>query len=184
MNPTSSPLEPAESVLLLVDIQERLLGAMSDAAAARVLNVAETLLIGAAALDVPVVISEQYPKGLGPTAPSLLAHFAGDAVAKTVFDASEVPEIRSALEGRKQVIVAGMEAHICVHQTVRGLKALEFDVTVASDATCSRSDVHHRLAEGLWRESGASVSCGEAILFDWLGKAGGDAFKLISKAIR
>ncbi|MFK8000350.1 MAG: isochorismatase family protein [Polyangiales bacterium] len=179
-----NPLDPAESVLLLVDIQERLLGAMSDAAATRVVRVAETLLIGAAALEVPVVISEQYPKGLGPTAPSLLAHFDGRAVAKTVFDASEVPEIQSALQGRRQVIVAGMEAHICVHQTVRGLKAQGFEVTVASDATCSRSDEHQRLAEGLWRESGASVSCGEAVLFDWLGKAGGDAFKIISKAIR
>lgn len=184
MTQTCSPLDPAESILLLVDIQERLLGAMSDAAATRVVHVAETLLIGASALDVPVVISEQYPKGLGPTAPSLLAHFTGAAVAKTVFDASAVPEIRSALDGRKHVIVSGMEAHICVHQTVRGLKAQGFDVTVASDATCSRSDEHHRVAEGLWRESGASVSCGEAILFDWLGKAGGDAFKLISKAIR
>jgi nicotinamidase-related amidase len=177
-------LDPAESVLLLVDIQERLLGAMSDGDAARVVRVAETLLIGAAALDVPVVISEQYPRGLGATAAPLLAHFGGHAVAKTVFDASAVPEIRSALEGRRHVIVAGMEAHICVHQTVRGLKAEGFEVTVASDATCSRAKEHHRLAEGLWRDSGASVSCGEAILFDWLGKAGGDAFKTISKAIR
>ena len=157
---------------------------MSDTAAARVIKVAETLLIGAAALDVPVVISEQYPKGLGPTASSLLAHFSGQAVAKTLFDASAVPEIRGALEGRKQVIVAGMEAHICVHQSVRGLAAQGFEVTVASDATCSRAEEHHRLAEGLWRASGASVSCGEAILFDWLGEAGGDAFKTISKAIR
>ena len=177
-------LNPAASVLLLVDIQERLLSAMSDASAARVLRVAETLLIGAAALGVPVVVSEQYPKGLGATAPSLVALLRAPAVAKTVFDASAVPEIRNALEGKTQVIVAGMEAHICVHQSVRGLKAQGFDVTVASDATCSRSEEHHRLAEGLWRDSGASVSCGEAILFDWLGEAGGEAFKSISKAIR
>ena len=148
------------------------------------MKVAETLLIGAAALNVPVVISEQYPKGLGATANALLAHFTGERFSKTVFDASAVPEIREALEGRKQVIVAGMEAHICVHQTVRGLADMGFEVTVASDATCSRSDEHHRIAEGLWRASGASVSCGEAVLFDWLGEAGGDAFKTISKAIR
>lgn len=177
-------LDPSSSALLLIDIQERLLDAMRSPTAAGVLEVAETLLIGANALGVPVVISEQYPKGLGPTASSLLAHFGGQAVAKTVFDASAVPEIRAALEGRKQIIVAGMEAHICVHQTVRGLVTQGFDVTVASDATCSRSEEHHRLAEGLWRASGASVSCGEAVLFDLLGEAGGEAFKTISKAIR
>ena len=157
---------------------------MSEESAARVLRVNEALLIGANALGVPVVVSEQYPKGLGATAPALQAHMKGNAVAKTLFDASAVPEIRSALEGRKHVIVTGMEAHICVHQTVRGLVEQGYEVSVASDATCSRSGDHHRIAEGLWRASGAEVSCGEAILFDWLGEAGGDAFKAISKAIR
>ena len=177
-------LDPAASTLLIVDVQERLLDAMSDEAAARVLRVTESLLVGANALNIHVAVSEQYPKGLGPTAESLRPHFAGEAVGKTLFDASAVPAIREALDGRSHVVVAGMEAHICVHQTVRGLIALGYKVVVASDATCSRSDDHHRIAEGLWRQSGASVSCGEAVLFDWLGEGSGEAFKTISRAIR
>ncbi len=179
-----SRLLPADSAVLVIDIQEKLLAAMQGADAQRVVRVSEQVLTGAGALGVPVLFTEQYPKGLGPTAESLVA-LAPDAnrVAKTEFDGTEQEAVRTFLEGKKQVLVLGMEAHICVHQTVRSLCS-QHAVHVISDGTCARNPDHHRLAEAMWRQSGPQVSCGEAVLFDWLAKAGGGAFKTISRAIR
>ena len=182
---TPDGLDPAQSAVLLIDVQERLVAAMDDTAMERVVRAARALAIGASALDVPIVVTEQYPKGLGPTIAALEPHLkSATFVEKTLFDASQVEAVAAALKGRTHVIVAGLEAHICVHQTVRGLAAAGFDVHVVSDATCSRSQDHLRLAEEMWRRSGAHVSCAETVLFDWLGKAGGEAFKTISAAIR
>jgi len=86
--------------------------------------------------------------------------------------------------GATQVVLAGMESHICVHQSARGLLAEGFQVHVALDATCSRDALHVDLARGLWRDDGAVVSAVETVLFDWLGRAGGDAFRAISRLVR
>ena len=183
--------KPASSALVIIDVQDKLLAAMPNDAQERVLRVCNQLVTGASALAVPVFLTEQYPKGLGHTAEALEPHLHGAGVGperrfeKTHFSAMDVPEFRSALDGGyTDVFVVGMEAHICVHQTVRDLCEAGYRTHVVSDGTCSRQDEHRRIAEGLWTRSGASVTCGEAVLFDWLGKAGGDAFKAISRAIR
>lgn len=178
-------LEVEKSALVLIDIQERLIAAMAESDQERLLKVATQLLVGADALGVPVVITEQYPKGLGHTIDALSALApSAKILEKLDFDATAVAGVRDAIGDRSQVVVCGLEAHICVFQTVRGLSDLEREVTVVSDACASRNAEHHRLAEGMWSKLGANVSCGESVLFDWLGRAGGDAFKTISRAIR
>ncbi len=180
-------LVPANSVLVLVDIQERLVAAMPDERD-RVVKNAAILAEAAGLLEIPVLVSEQYPRGLGATVPPLAAKLPGSArvVEKVEFDACANDAFREALGaiGRSQVVLAGMEAHICVYQTARGLAAAGHEVHVPYDATCSRRLDHREQARGLWSAVGATPSITETVLFDWLGKAGGDAFKTISKLIR
>ncbi len=187
-------LLPNQSVLVLVDLQERLIAAMDGQVGTHVIQNVERLVLGAAALNIPVVVTEQYPKGLGSTVEAVLKALAPvpdhRVVEKVHFDATEAPhfaEIWGALAGvrpKRSVILCGMESHICVYQTARGLVNLGHSVHVVDDATCSRSSDNHRLARDLWNRAGAIVSGTETILFDLLGKAGGDAFKAISKAVR
>jgi nicotinamidase-related amidase len=184
-------LEPRKSVLLVVDLQERLLAAMPSEAGPRAASCTAQLVRGAGHLGVPVIVTEQYPKGLGTTAAAVNEALGELSAPARVFekldfdvtaDAAVLDAIRAT--GATQVVVAGMESHICVHQSARGLISEGFDVQVALDATCSRDPKHVEVARGLWRDDGASVSVVEAILFDWLGRAGGDAFKAISRLIK
>lgn len=184
-----SRLEPARSQLVLVDIQERLLAAMPEADAARVVRNAEHLLDAARLLGIPVVVTEQYPKGLGRTAPPLAAKVASLARALTVekmaFDASDSEAFLAALDqGRDHIAVFGLEAHICVYQTVRGLRARGRTVAVVTDATASRNPANHALAAGLWEGVGARVLPTETLLFDWLRSAEHAAFRDISKLLK
>jgi len=184
-------LEPDKSVLLVVDVQERLLAAMPEDAGADAAARCAQLVRGAGHVNVPVIVTEQYPKGLGATA-GVVAEALSELTSpsqrfeKLEFDVSRDAAILEAIRvtGATQVVVAGMESHICVHQSVRGLVSEGFEVFVALDATCSRNPQHVEVARGLWRDDGAAVSVVEAILFDWLGRAGGDAFKAISRLIK
>ena len=184
-------LEPRQSVVLVVDVQERLVAAMPPEASAKAAARTALLVRGANALSVPVIVTEQYPKGLGPTeavVQAALDELSSPALRleKLDFDVSQDPAILAALRatGATQVVIAGMESHICVHQSARGLLAEGFQVHVALDATCSRDALHVDLARGLWRDDGAVVSAVETVLFDWLGRAGGDAFKAISRLVK
>lgn len=189
--PMRLPLDRQTTALLVVDVQEKLVPAMQHEGTPCVANVAR-LLQGAQALGVRVLVTEQYPKGLGHTVPELQAHLlAAQAVVheKVAFAATGNAPTQALLaqwqaQGVRTVLVCGMEAHICVHQTVRGLAALGFEVHVVSDACASRTADNHAIAQGLWRDSGGIVTSTEACLFDLLGQAGGDAFKLISRLIR
>jgi nicotinamidase-related amidase len=186
-------LAPARSILLVIDVQERLAPAMPEAGQPTIDRI-DLLLEGAALLGVEVVVSEQYPKGLGPTVAPLKERLASLPKAAAVhekleFDATRNPALAATFDalrsaGRTHVVVTGMEAHICVYQTARGLVARGFHTHVASDATASRSASNAELARGLWRAAGAVVTGTETVLFDWLGQAGGDAFKAISKRLR
>lgn len=180
-----------EALLLIIDVQERLAQAMPDAPRSRAIWRVAQLVEAADLLGLPVVVTEQYPKGLGPTVAPIQA--ALDALStpaatyeKLEFDVTGNAQIAHALRdtSRRQVIVVGMEAHICVYQSTRGLSSQGYEVIVPVDATCSRDPDSRRIAEGLWRGAGATVSNTEAILFDLLGRAGGDAFKSISKMLR
>ncbi|NOY92971.1 MAG: isochorismatase family protein [Deltaproteobacteria bacterium] len=184
-------LETGKSVLLVVDMQERLLAAMPEAAGAEAAACTAQLVRGAGHLSVPVIVTEQYPKGLGSTAAPVAEALAElpapfQRFEKLDFDVTRDATILEALKatGATQVVLAGMESHICVHQSARGLVSQGFEVHVALDATCSRDPRHVKVAQGLWRDDGAIVNVVESVLFDWLARAGGDAFKAISRLIK
>lgn len=185
------PLRADQSFLVVIDIQANLLGAMAADDAARVVRNATILVEGGRALGIPALATEQYPRGLGPTEATLraaLETIGSSVVEKLEFDATENDSARAqfhrfAADGRRLAIVAGMETHICVAQTARGLRALGFDVAVALDATSSRARSNFETGTRLLTPN-ALISSTEAILFDLLGRAGSEAFKTISKLVR
>ena len=184
-------LRSEKTALLVIDVQERLAAVMPDTLA---VENAGRLIDGARVLGLRVLVTEQYPKGLGSTVAPLrerLASFASPPLVleKLDFDACDDPAVGAQLDSFRDakvdtIVIAGMEAHICVAQTARGLVDRGFRVLVAADATASRASENRRLAEGLWSHAGAIPTSTEAVLFDLVGRASGDAFKAISKLVR
>lgn len=179
-------LDPAHSAVLLVDWQQRLTAAMPPAIAERNARNASHVLTLAGRLGLPVVATEQYPKGLGPTIEPLAELLDAPAHAKTMFGAMADQPTAAAVRatGRRTWIVLGMETHICVFQTVRGLVEAGFDVQVPQDAVLSRSEANWRSGLELIRAAGGLVTNTEAALFDLLGEGRGDDFKRVSRLIR
>jgi nicotinamidase-related amidase len=169
-------------------MQERLGAAMQAPSFERVAKNTGVLIESAKALGLPVLVTEQYPKGLGPTLPALRDALPPEAapVAKTAFSCVAVDDIMQRLDasGRKQVIVAGMETHVCVFQTVRDLAAHGFQAFVVRDAVLSRTPENHEVGLQLMRETGATISSTEVVVFDLLGQAGTPEFKKLSPLIK
>ncbi|MDQ7250796.1 hydrolase [Dongia sedimenti] len=176
-------LERAKSLLLLVDMQERLVPVMADAAdlTAR----CGILLRAAYELGVPILASEQYPKGLGATIPSLAA-FATRRLEKMEFSAYANNAIKDELTraGQKQIILAGIEAHVCVLQTGLELVAAGFQVFVVADAVASRRPESREVALHRVARAGATLITAEMALFEWLRSASAPEFRAISQLIR
>lgn len=173
--------------LLVIDYQVRLASAMDQEFLQDSLNNTRRLVEGAQALEMPVWVTEQYPKGLGATLP-----FVSDALPegwkafeKVEFSCAEVPALMEAIRvsGRTQLIVCGMETHICVFQTARDL-ADDFEVFVPADAVLSRSEVNDGIGLALIEREGALVTSTETVLFDLVEKAGTPAFKTISALVK
>jgi len=181
-------LTPQNSIIALIDWQERLAAAMPADIHARNLDRMAILLQAARLLEIPVVVTEQYPKGLGPTVPQLREHLdpEEEPVEKLQFSATRVPGFAGALatSGRSHVIVTGMEAHVCVYQTVRSLAEDEYAVHVPLDAVLSRHREDYMAAVGLYRQLGAVTTSVETVVFDWLRRAGTESFKAISRLLR
>lgn len=177
-------LQTPQAALLVVDIQERLTAAMDRDALDRMLARTNAAIEGAQALGLPVIVTEQYPKGLGPTHSLVKMRLGGiKPVEKLEFSAA-VPDVLSALGGRKQVLIAGMETHICVFQTARDLVAQGFEPYLLADAVLSRSTEDRRVGLELCREVGAGITTVESALFDMLVRAGSPEFKKVSAAVR
>ena len=174
---------PATAVLI-VDLQGRLGSAMPSARYDQVIANAARWLAAAEAMNLPVIVSEQYPKGLGPTDDRLT--LPGDAFAKTHFSAWQDPAIRAAIQatGRRSFVVLGMETHICVFQTARDLVDAGFAVHVMADGVASRTPENRQIGLDLMRVAGCTISSTETALFDLLKKAGGPVFKQVSRLIR
>ena len=175
-----------EAALVVIDVQTRLVPVMEPRLFGTMLENLKRLGAACAALDLPVVMTEQYPKGLGPTVESVANAFPGvTALAKTTFSIAATPSIRAAIEDlkRPKLILAGMESHVCVYQTVRDL-APTYEVHVLKDALAARTVENFEVGLGLIARAGGIVSSAEAVLFDLLGEAGTDAFKLVSTLIR
>ncbi len=178
-------MERARALLLVVDVQERLVPAMTEAAA--MLANSALLLRGAGRLGVPVLASEQYPQGLGPTVPELVELLPENArLAKTDFACAADPGIagRLAASGRDQIVICGIESHVCVLQTALGLKAAGYLPFVAADATASRRAESKAVALDRLRANGVEVVTAEMVLFEWLGRAATDEFRELSRLIR
>lgn len=172
------------SALLVIDVQERLAAAMRPEAMERVINRTVAAIAGAKALGLPIVVTEQYPKGLGPTMKAVkdaLGDFT--AIEKVEFSAF-LPQVRDRLAARPNVLVTGMESHVCVFQTVRDLTAAGLTPYLAVDAVLSRQPADHDVGVRLCAEAGAILTSVEAALFDALGKAGGPEFKAVSAAVK
>lgn len=171
-------IDAARSVFLLVDVQENLGPVMADPRL--VYRNCALLLRAAARLGVPVIASEQYPKGLGPTLGELAALLPDGAVMEKLhFSCAADPAIAERLRGldRPQVVVAGIEAHVCVLQTALGLKAAGYEVFVAGDACSSRQVANHTAALARMAANGIDVVSTESAVFEWLHRAGTPEFK-------
>ncbi len=183
------PLSRTRAALLVVDIQDRLLPAMPDDIAADVLANTKKLIAAADRLGLPIVVSQQYPKGLGPTNQAItdaLANVKHHKFDKLEFSAAAAPAFLDLAPklGRDQWIVCGMETHVCVYQTARDLVARGWAAHVCADAVCSRARLNWEVALDLLRRVGAVVSSTEICIFDLLGHAGTDEFKALSKVIK
>lgn len=166
------------SCLLVVDIQARLAPVMAEPEK----TVANTALLlkAASRLDVPLLVSEQYPEGIGHTVPELTPLFPPDSVVEKMhFSCLGEDVYRRRLEGlgRPQAVVAGIEAHVCVLQTTEDLLSAGLDVFVVADATSSRNRRNHDAALERLRAAGARIVTTEMVVFEWLGRAGTAAFK-------
>lgn len=178
------------TALLVVDIQERLLPAMPPEIGAQVVRNTRTLILAARTLGLPIVISQQYPKGLGGTVPEIEEAVAGAAFLhrfdKLEFSAAQTPAFGAiaAQLKRDQWIVTGMEAHVCVFQTARDLAARGFATHVVADAVASRTKANWKIGLELAKSSSVTVTSTEVVVFDLLERAGGEEFKTLSKAIK
>lgn len=176
------------SHLILVDLQPRLLAAMPEPERAGLLKSTKLLARAAGLLEIPVTATEQYPKGLGATDPEVLEALpaACRRFEKTAFSCCEAEGLRPSLEvtGRRQVVLAGVEAHVCVLQSAMDLVALGFRVFVAEDAIASRDPAHKRNAVERMRQCGVIVSNAESVVFEWLSDAAHPQFKTLSALIR
>ena len=177
-------LKRADTALLVVDVQERLAAAMEPETVARMLVRLGALIEGARVLGLPIAVTEQYPKGLGHTVPAIRERL-GDVpvVEKMKFSALD-DVVRVRLSGRRHVVVAGMETHVCVYQTVRDLILEGRHPTLCIDAVVSRAALDREAGLELARAAGATLSSVEAVLFDLLGTAGTPEFKRISAAVK
>ncbi|MDP2271941.1 MAG: isochorismatase family protein [Archangium sp.] len=174
----------AAGALLVVDVQERLGAAMPADRLERVLNRTRAAIEGAKALGLPIIVTEQYPKGLGPTISAVKELIPAFAPVEKLEFSAVVPGVLQQLAPRTSVLVVGMETHVCVFQTVRALQEAGMTPYLAVDAVLSRTQVDYETGLGLCRDAGAKMTTVEAALFDALGRAGGPAFKTISAAVK
>ena len=183
-------LSRTRAALLVVDIQDRLMPAMPAAGAADVVRNTGILIAAAGRLGLPIVVSQQYPRGLGATIRAVEDALAAAPVVhrfdKLEFSAAAAPGFAALAPGlgRDQWIVCGMETHVCVYQTARDLVARGWAAHVCADAVCSRTGLNRELGLGLMERAGAILTSTEACVFDLLGRAGSDEFRALSKVIK
>lgn len=174
-------LEAKDSLVLMIDVQERLVGALEKNV---IEEKAQKIVDGAKALEIPVLVTEQYPKGLGHTVVTLPNGV--EVVEKTYFNALLEEGMLDKIKayGKKQVIIFGIETHICVYQTACALMEAGFEVYVVKDACASRNKYEFKQGIEAMRDNGAKISCVEMILFEWLKGAKNPKFKEVQALIK
>lgn len=173
------------TVLVVIDMQEKLSAAMYEKEAMIQANV--KMVTGAAILGLPVVWTEQNPRGLGPTVPQVRELLQGsDAITKLSFSCCGEEPFMKAIQalGRKQVLITGIECHVCVYQTVADLVAMGYEVQVVADAVSSRTQENKAIGLERCKQAGGSITSAETALFELLKKAEGDAFKQMLRVVK
>jgi len=179
-------LNADQTALVVIDIQEKLVPAMNSRVSGELIQHVELLLEGFAALELPVIATEQYPKGLGHTISPLAAATGQACIEKTSFSCCGDPAFMEALEktGAKQVVLVGMEAHVCVYQTLIDLLDRGYQVHLVKDAICSRFKSDFETAVASAAAAGAAISSTEIVLFQLVGGAKHPGFKAVSQLAR
>jgi nicotinamidase-related amidase len=181
-------LHRERTALLVIDLQERLAAAMDPQGLARVRRNTVILLEAARVLGLPVLVTEQYPKGIGPTLPDIAAAFPEGQVVheKVCFSCADAAAFMQALRetGRDQVLLTGMETHVCVFQTARDLARAGLTPFVVQDAVLSRTAENQALGLRLMAAAGATRTGTETATFDLLGQAGTPEFKALAPLVK
>jgi nicotinamidase-related amidase len=179
-------LQQEQAVLVVVDVQEKLIPAMDERICGQLISHVNMLLEGFQAMNLPVIATEQYPRGLGKTIAELAAATEQQCVEKIAFSCAGEPNFMAALEqtGARQVVLVGMEAHVCVYQTLIDLLDRGYCVHLVRDAICSRFKSDYQTAIAMAAQMGAVLTTTEIALFQLVGVAGSDAFKVVSKLAR
>jgi len=175
------------SQLIVIDMQSSLLDTMQLDDKERVIRNVNILIESAALFEIPVFVTEQYPKGLGGTDDALKKTIAGKAIfEKTCFSCMGAEDLNRQLaqSSRNQFILCGIEAHVCVLQTAMELIGLGKEVFVVEDAVCSRSGLNKKNALARLHQSNGVISNMESVLFEWLRDSKHTHFKEISRLIR
>jgi nicotinamidase-related amidase len=177
-------LTEEETVFMVVDIQERLVPAMPEGQ--KVIRNTNILLNLCKKLDIPIIVTEQYPKGLGKTVSEVSDNLGELTVYEKISYTGYTDDVKSALKqlGKKKVIIAGIETHVCVLQTTRDLLANGYQVFVLGDAVSSRTKENYQNGLSLMSAMGAVVTNTETVVFDILKQAGTPLFKEMSKLIK
>ncbi|MES9813089.1 MAG: hydrolase [Candidatus Thiodiazotropha sp.] len=184
------PLTHAKtSQLLIINTQERLTKAMPKPDLDQMVTNIVRLSQAASALEVPIILSEHYGKGLGNTLPQIAKHLPPHTKAKDklTFSCCTAPGFEEELTdngNRKQVVIVGLEAHICVLQTASGLQQWGYQVFVVEDAVSSRNPHHRKNALQRMRLNGVQVTNSESVAFEWMGDANNPKFKEVSLLFR
>ncbi len=174
-------LDRDRAALVVIDVQEGFRKAIPEFD--RIARAAATLIEGAEAVGIPIRVTEQYPKGLGRTAPEVAEHLPEgvEPIDKVCFSAAEAEGFN--LDGRDQALVCGIEAHVCVNQTALDLLGRGVEVHVAEDAVGSRFPQNREVGLHRMERAGAVVTSVETALFELLGAAGTDEFKRVQELV-
>ncbi len=179
-------LDRDKAVLVVVDVQERLVPAMNQRICGQLVSQINMLLEGCGAMGLPVIATEQYSRGLGHTIPELVGATEHQCIEKMAFSCCGEPAFVEALErtGARQVILVGMEAHVCVFQTLLDLLDRGYSVHLVRDAICSRFKSDYQNAVSTAAQAGAIITTTENALFQLLQVAGTEEFKVVSRLAR
>ena len=176
-----------DSLVVVMDVQQKLTSAMPTEAKENVIEKIKTLLTIANTLSIPIIVTEQYPDGLGHTVPALNEQLTSlvAVIEKTSFSAFDALGFAELIDqsGRKQIVLVGMEAHICILQTALALQKAGFRVFVVEDAVISRTKTNQDNGLRRLRDAGVIVTNVESVFFEWLGDASRAEFKVLAKLI-
>lgn len=177
-------LDRKNSALLVIDVQEKFLPHIQNHE--ELIKNIGILEEAACKLEIPIIMTEQYPKGLGKTEKSLLQRSDSEPIEKDTFSCCGENNVVETLglTKRSHIVVTGIESHVCVHQTVLDLLKDDYHVHVVSDGVGSRHKKNRKTAIALMREAGAVITCMETVIFQWLERSGTKEFKDIQPLLK